>query len=45
MIESLIDAVQAVVDEIEELQDLTPEQRGLLRADARRLIRTLEAML
>lgn len=45
MMEVLIDTMQAVVDEIGELQDLTPEQRGLLRADAKRLIRTMEAML
>ena len=45
MIESLIDAVQAVFDDISELPDLTTEQRDLLRADARRLIRTMEAML
>jgi hypothetical protein len=45
MIEVLIDTVQSVFDEIAELPNLTPEQRDLLRADAKRLIHTMEAML
>lgn len=45
MLEALIGEAQGIYDNIAELPDLTPEQKGLLRADARRLIRTMEAML
>ena len=45
MIEALIDEVQGIYDNLAEIPGLTPEQRDLLRADAKRLIHTMEAML
>jgi len=45
MLEALIDEAQGIYDNVAEIPGLTPEQRDLMRADVKRLIRTMEAML
>lgn len=45
VLEELIDEVQGIYDNVAEIPDITPEQRDLIRADAKRLIHTMEAVL
>lgn len=45
MLEALIDEAQGIYDNVAEIPGLTPEQRDLLQIDAKRLIRTMEAVL